>query len=169
MISFKTYSFLSVLTTAAVILRTTTLHRNFFDSVVILTHEKINLVIIFNFIVVILMNFGNLMIWMFFNEIRMIESKYIMDKSKKKMFTFMLLCLILRSTFDFYKFITLAILLFFWCIHWMVYKRSDYVSSYQYQHTAHFKRIKARTRTWQTSGFILYALRCRFLHFFSFL
>ena len=37
--------------------------------------------------------------------------------------------LILRSTFDVYKFISLAILFFFWILHWLVYKRSDYLIS----------------------------------------
>ncbi len=41
----------------------------------------------------------------------------------------MLLALILRSNFDVYKFISLAILFFFWVLHWLVYKRSDYLIS----------------------------------------
>ena len=52
-----------------------------------------------------------------------------MDKSQKKIFHFLLLALLLRSTFDVYKFISLAILFFFWIIHWLVYKRSDYLIS----------------------------------------
>jgi hypothetical protein len=52
-----------------------------------------------------------------------------MDKSQKKIFHFLLLTLILRSTFDVYKFISLTILFFFWVIHWLVYKRSDYLIS----------------------------------------
>lgn len=41
----------------------------------------------------------------------------------------MLLTLILRSTFDVYKFLSLAVLFGFWVIHWLVYKRSDYLVS----------------------------------------
>ena len=52
-----------------------------------------------------------------------------MDKSQKKIFHFLLLTLILRSTFDIYKFISLTILFFFWVLHWLVYKRSDYLIS----------------------------------------
>jgi hypothetical protein len=51
------------------------------------------------------------------------------DKSQKKIFHFLLLTLILRSTFDVYKFISLTILFFFWVLHWLVYKRSDYLIS----------------------------------------
>ena len=52
-----------------------------------------------------------------------------MEKSQKKLFHFLLLTLILRSTFDIYKFISLSILFFFWVLHWLVYKRSDYLIS----------------------------------------
>ncbi len=52
-----------------------------------------------------------------------------MEKSQKKLFHFLLLALIMRSTFDIYKFISLSILFFFWVLHWLVYKRSDYLIS----------------------------------------
>lgn len=52
-----------------------------------------------------------------------------MDKSQKKIFHFLLLTLILKSTFDVYKFVSLAVLFGFWIIHWLVYKRSDYLIS----------------------------------------
>ena len=52
-----------------------------------------------------------------------------MDKSQKKIFHFLLLALILRSTFDLYKFLSLAVLFGYWIIHWLVYKRSDYLVS----------------------------------------
>ena len=52
-----------------------------------------------------------------------------MDKSQKKIFHFLLLTLILKSTFDVYKFLSLAVLFAFWVIHWLVYKRSDYLVS----------------------------------------
>ena len=52
-----------------------------------------------------------------------------MDKSQKKIFHFLLLTLILKSTFDVYKFLSLAVLFGFWVIHWLVYKRSDYLVS----------------------------------------
>jgi len=52
-----------------------------------------------------------------------------MDKSQKKIFHFLLLTLVLKSTFDIYKFLSLAVLFGFWVIHWLVYKRSDYLVS----------------------------------------
>lgn len=56
----------------------------------------------------------------------MIFKQYITDKSQKKLIHFLLLTLILRSTFDIYKFISLSILFSFWVLHWLVYKRSNY-------------------------------------------
>lgn len=41
----------------------------------------------------------------------------------------MLLSLVLRNTFDVYKLISLIFLLSFWMIHWLVFKRSDYLIS----------------------------------------
>ncbi len=52
-----------------------------------------------------------------------------MDKSQKKIFHFLLLTLILKATFDVYKFLSLTVLFGFWIIHWLVYKRSDYLVS----------------------------------------
>lgn len=52
-----------------------------------------------------------------------------MEKSQKKLFHFLLLALVLRSYFDIYKFISLSIVFFFWVMHWLVYKRSDYLIS----------------------------------------
>lgn len=85
--------------------------------------------VFFNFFVVTLINLTNILIWVFFDSIRSIEYKYLMDKSQKKIFHFLLLALILRSTFDLYKFLSLAVLFGQWIIHWLVYKRSDYLVS----------------------------------------
>lgn len=52
-----------------------------------------------------------------------------MDKAQKKIFHFLLLVLILRSTLDIYKFLSLAVIFAFWIIHWLVYKRSEYLIS----------------------------------------
>ncbi len=52
-----------------------------------------------------------------------------MDKSQKKIFHFLLVIIVLRSTLDFYKLLSLAILFLFWIIHWLTYKRSDYLIS----------------------------------------
>lgn len=52
----------------------------------------------------------------------------------------MLLSIVLRNTFDIYKMLGMAILLFFCIIHWLVNKRSDYlVSRASRDWTEHFK------------------------------
>ena len=52
-----------------------------------------------------------------------------MDKSQKKIFHFLLVIIVLRSTLDLYKLLSLAVLFLFWIIHWLTYKRSDYLIS----------------------------------------
>ena len=138
--TFQSYSLLSVVTAFAMIVHAVQKQEgSFFNTVVYLTSQKINLLVFFNFFVVALFNMAGIMIWIFFDSIRSIESKvrlfdcnlhqYLMDKSQKKIFHFLLLTLILRSTFDVYKFLSLAVLFGFWVIHWLVYKRCDYLIS----------------------------------------
>eukprot|EP00347_Sterkiella_histriomuscorum_P024413 403331202 len=129
MINFKLYSLISALITFITISNSIQKYETFYNIVVHLTSQKVNLVIFFNFLSVVLINFINLLVWVFFDQIRTIESKYIMDKSQKKLFHFLLLTLILRSTFDIYKFLSLSILFSFWVLHWLIYKRSDYLIS----------------------------------------
>jgi hypothetical protein len=52
-----------------------------------------------------------------------------LDKSQKKIFHFLLVIIVLRSTLDFYKLLSLAVLFLFWIVHWLTYKRSDYLIS----------------------------------------
>jgi hypothetical protein len=52
-----------------------------------------------------------------------------LDKSQKKIFHFLLVIIVLRSTLDLYKLLSLAILFLFWIVHWLTYKRSDYLVS----------------------------------------
>lgn len=75
MISFKAYTFLSVGATIATIYNAIAKHDTFFNTVVYLTSQKLNLLIFFNFLIAIIINFGNLVVWIFFNQIRPIESK----------------------------------------------------------------------------------------------
>ena len=37
--------------------------------------------------------------------------------------------IVLRSTLDLYKLLSLAVLFLFWIVHWLTYKRSDYLIS----------------------------------------
>jgi hypothetical protein len=76
MLSFRSYSLLSVLTTAAMVIHAIKKQEgSFFNTVVYLTSQKINLLVFFNFFVVALVNMTNILIWVFFDQIRSIESK----------------------------------------------------------------------------------------------
>lgn len=53
---------------------------SFFNTVVYLTSQKVNLLIFFNFFIVLLINVANFLIWVFFDEIRVIEYKVSVNK-----------------------------------------------------------------------------------------
>ena len=53
-------------------------NQNFYDTVVSLASNKLYLLIFFNLLIVLLINFGNLLIWIFFSEIRTIESNVLL-------------------------------------------------------------------------------------------
>ena len=78
MLGFYFYSFLSMTATVGVIYNAIQKQETFFNTVVFLTSQKINLLIFFNFLVVVLMNLGNFLVWIFFDKIRSIESKVIL-------------------------------------------------------------------------------------------
>lgn len=78
---------------------------------------------------VVLIQFSNLLIWLCFGDIRIIESRYVMDKAQKKIFQFLLLSAVLRNTFDVYKLLALTFLFFYCCLHWLIKKRGDYLIS----------------------------------------
>ena len=94
-----------------------------------LTQNKLNLLLFFNAIIVIIFWYSNIMIWIFFGEIRIIEQKYVLEKSQKKIFQFLLLSIVLRNTFDIYKMLGLSFLFSFCIVHWLVNKRSDFLVS----------------------------------------
>jgi hypothetical protein len=74
--TFRVYSLVSVATTAAVVLHAVQKQEgSFFNTVVYLTSQKLNLLILFNFLVVLLSNLTAVLIWIFFDHIRPIESK----------------------------------------------------------------------------------------------
>jgi hypothetical protein len=104
-------------------------NKTVFSTLVNLTSHKLNLLIFFNAIIVVLVQFSNLLIWIFFGDIRIIEQRYVLEKSQKKILQFLLLSIVLRNTFDIYKMLGLAILFCFCILHWLVNKRSDYLIS----------------------------------------
>lgn len=74
-IGFKSYSLISIISTVGMIFNAIQKQETFFHTVVYLTSQKINLLIFFNFILVVLINLGGFLVWVFFDHIRTIESK----------------------------------------------------------------------------------------------
>jgi hypothetical protein len=74
--TFQSYSLLSVATAVGMVFHAVQKQEgSFFNTVVYLTSQKINLLIFFNFFTVILINMASVLIWLFFDQIRTIESK----------------------------------------------------------------------------------------------
>lgn len=78
---FTIYTALSTFAAAYLVYSACRDHKTVFAILVSLTSYKLNLLIFFNFLVVLLLQFSNLLVLMFFGDIRIIESRYIMDKS----------------------------------------------------------------------------------------
>ena len=136
------YTIVSVATPAVIVYQAFNQHKTMFSTLVALTSSKLNLLLLFNFLLVLLIQFSNLVIWIFFGEIRIIEQKHVVEKSQKKIFQFLLLSIVLRNTFDIYKMISISILFLFLILHWLVNKRSDYIISRGIHELApHFKML----------------------------
>ena len=74
--TFRSYSLMSVIAAGAMVLHAVEKQEgSFFNTVVYLTSQKLNLLILFNFFAVVLVNLTSLLIWIFFDQIRPIESK----------------------------------------------------------------------------------------------
>jgi hypothetical protein len=76
--NFKTYTLLSLACTFGIIAHAFQKQEgSFFNTVVYLSSQKLNLLVFFNFFVVTLINLTNILIWVFFDSIRSIEYKVI--------------------------------------------------------------------------------------------
>jgi hypothetical protein len=75
MLSFQLYSYVSIFSTVGIIINAVQTYETFFNIIVYLTSSKVNLLILFNFMVICLFNVGNILVWIFFSQIRSIESK----------------------------------------------------------------------------------------------
>jgi E3 ubiquitin-protein ligase synoviolin len=128
MLTLPKYSLLSVGVTSYVLAESLTLRQNFYYTVLYLTSSKINILILANFFIVLLMCLYSLLVFVFFSEVRNIEKKYISEQCQRKAFGFLLLAMMLRSSFDIYTLISLSIQLSMSIIYWLVHKRSEYVS-----------------------------------------
>ena len=72
---FALYTVGSVGTTVSLVANAVSLHGNFFDVVVDLTSSKLNLLIFLNCLLCILLNMYNVFVYVFFGNIREVESK----------------------------------------------------------------------------------------------
>ena len=120
---FGAFSIISIAVPVGIIIKTVQKERNFLDMVMHLTSSKLNLVLFLNCLVVIIANAANLLVWGFFGSVRTVESKYLLDKSQKKIFQFLVLTVVLRNSIDIYKMMTLLVVLSIWCLHWLLAKR----------------------------------------------
>lgn len=104
-------------------------HDTIFSMLITLCSSKLNLVIFANFMCVLLVQFCYLVVSIFFGDIRIIEMQYIIEKSQKKVFYFLLLSIVLRNTFDLYKMASMVVLFMFCILYWLISKRTDYMVS----------------------------------------
>ena len=76
MVNFRNYSIFSAVTAFAMIAHSYQKQDgNFFNTVVYLTSQKVNLLVFLNFFLVTLLQMGNILVWVFFDSIRTIELK----------------------------------------------------------------------------------------------
>ena len=83
---FGAFSVLSIAIPIGIVLKTVQRERTFFDVIMQLTSSKLNLVFFLNCFVVVLSNMGNLLVHIFFGQLRTVESKHLIDKCQKKIF-----------------------------------------------------------------------------------
>ena len=50
-------------------------HANFYDRIVVLTSNKLNLVLLLNCVIAVLSNFAAIFVYLFFTQIRTLEAK----------------------------------------------------------------------------------------------
>ena len=72
---FNIYSVASFLVPVYIVVDALAQHKTAFNTLVNLTSFKLNLLIFFNGIMMMLVQFSNLLIWIFFGDIRIIEQK----------------------------------------------------------------------------------------------
>lgn len=148
LLTFKLYSFVSLLLTGGAVINSYTLHSQFFPTVLYLTTQKSNVLILCNFILMIGITLLLRIISFFFGEVREIERivqqninrnvlqilfyfQSLLESVKKKMFDLLIVLLVFREGgFDQYFFIFVTFLNFFWVLHQLTIKRSEYVHTF---------------------------------------
>ncbi|KAL4482162.1 hypothetical protein ABPG72_014975 [Tetrahymena utriculariae] len=126
--TFKHYSFLSILLAGAAIINSFTIHEQFYPTIIYLTNQKSNKLIMLNFFFMLGLAFFKMIISIFFGEIREIEKLSILDSLKRKIFDIVLIILIYKEdNFDSSFYSWLIVLGFIWVIHQAAIKRSEYL------------------------------------------
>jgi hypothetical protein len=72
---FRMYSALTFLATYFLLQKCLSEHQIFYDRVVALTSNKLNLVLLINFVIALLSNFSSVFVYFFFNQIRTLERR----------------------------------------------------------------------------------------------
>ena len=86
MLIFNLYSVVSLLIPVWIVTKAVRENKTAFSTLVDLTSFKLNLLIFLNAAIVLLVQLSNLLVWIFFGDIRIIEQKYVIEKSQKKIF-----------------------------------------------------------------------------------
>lgn len=74
-IAFVSYAVLSAGFVASLLWRAVMTQKNYYDACLLITSSKVNLVMIFNMLLVVLLSFARFLVWLFFGQIRTNESE----------------------------------------------------------------------------------------------
>jgi len=86
----------SILSTAYLINKAVNEQSNFYNRVVVLSSNKLNLMLLLNCVVVILTNAANIFVYVFFSQIRILEGKVIkLVLVSNFHFNFLCVCIVL--------------------------------------------------------------------------
>lgn len=87
---------MSILSTAYLINKAVNEQSNFYNRVVVLSSNKLNLMLLLNCVVVILTNAANIFVYVFFSQIRILEGKVIkLVLVSNFHFNFLCVCIVL--------------------------------------------------------------------------
>lgn len=74
-IVFRVYSICSIFGTAFLVSRAMSEYTNYYDRVIVLTSNKLNLVLLLNCVIALLSNAASIFVYVFFTQIRTLEAK----------------------------------------------------------------------------------------------
>ena len=92
--------------------------------------------------------------------------QYLLDKSQKKVFQFLLMSIVLRNSLDIYKLITITTMLFVWMLHWLAIKRLKGLIGEESKSLVNHARLLALfCLLIAFDGFVTYVFVLQFLRF----